>query len=161
MLGSVKSIILSFPSPAFSWEVIWLFLIVTYIGISRYNTQAKLHILSRNSKTVHRGPQPPLLLQQGPWFSPKFELKAGSTNYSNAKQMEILELFEICILDPSQELSTGTRLGGFNHPSCECWGQGGWNSLINSNLARLFLVTSFKSFIFFEKQYNSTPETLF
>lgn len=38
--------------------------------------------------------------------------------------MEILELFGICILDPSQELSTGTRLGGFNYSSCECWGRG-------------------------------------
>lgn len=62
--------------------------------------------------------------------------------------MEILELFEICILDPGQELSTGMRLGGFNRPSCEWWGQGGLKSLINRNLARLFLVTSLKSFTF-------------
>lgn len=44
-----------------------------------------------------------------PDFSQKFVLKAGSTNYRNTKQMEILELFVICILDPIQELSTDTR----------------------------------------------------
>lgn len=46
-----------------------------------------------------------------PDFSQKFVLKAGSTNYRNTKQMEILELFVICVLDPIQELSTDTRRG--------------------------------------------------
>lgn len=49
----------------------------------------------RTEKQSHLGQslRPPPLLQQSPWFSEKFELKAGSANYSNEKQMEILELF--------------------------------------------------------------------
>lgn len=49
----------------------------------------------RTEKQPHLGQslRPPPLLQQSPWFSKKFGLKAGSANYSNEKQMEILQLF--------------------------------------------------------------------
>lgn len=83
------------------------FSLVTPTAILWLNTQANLYIFSRNRETVHLGrspwPPPPPLLQQSPWFSQKFELKAGSANYSNTKHMEILELFAFCFLDPSQK----------------------------------------------------------
>lgn len=63
-------------------------------------------------KSSPTGPSPHTSSSKVPDFSQKFVLKAGSTNYRNRKQMEILELFVICILDPIQELSTDTRWGG-------------------------------------------------
>lgn len=82
------------------------FNVATYIG--GHGLRHKVTCSFKELKSNPHGPQPPSF-NKVPDFSQKFVLKAGSTNYRNTKQMEILELFVICILDPIQELSTDTR----------------------------------------------------